>query len=216
MRSPPIVSIPHKRTHKMEAHLSSSLASLSSSFKNLQEFPEELGKKATLEVLKPSGLTIPQLNYTPKGVVASIRVGKKATIVKITLKEPYTFDGTLCCLNPHNGYAISDLFKRQTGLTIATVFGDAFWEDYQNAIVKEPSLPPNPEKVIKMLYACIAGDVLYWRMSAQVYMDAMEDETNEAMSLVLAKKAQIAFQQSEMTLGFLKASMPCDITVSNI
>jgi hypothetical protein len=192
-----------------------SVETLASQCKSLNEYPQELVKSLTLEVLLPSGLALPQLNYTPRGIIGTIRVGKKATIVKTTLKEGADWSETISCLDPAVASFLSSLFLRDTGLTVATIFGDDYWNAFRSAIVKDEGTVSH-EKVLKMVWACVAGDMLYWRMTAQIYMDAVENETNDLKMMVLAKKAQIAFGHSKMVEDILKKSVPCDITITNI
>jgi hypothetical protein len=188
---------------------------MESHFQNLSELPRDLVNSLTREVLRPSGLSIPVLNYTPEGLVASVRAGSRATIVKITKKDTASWADSLSTLPPNRAYGFKDLFLEDTAETITAVFGNDFWQSYRTAITKKAG-ENTPETMVKMIYALVAGDALYWRMSSQIYMDAMESETNEAKMLVLAKKAQIAFSHTEMSQNLLMSVCPCEVTVTVI
>jgi hypothetical protein len=192
---------------------SASVASLLNQFQSLNQLPRDVAKAMTLEVLRPSGLSVPVLNYTPTGLVACIRAGGKATIAKITKKDDVSWSHAQSGLSPISAYAFNELFQRDTALTITTIFGEDYWNNYRSAIVKRAG-GNTSETVVKMVFALVAGDLLYWRMTGQVYMDAMENESNEGKVLCLAKKAQIAFTQAEVSQNLLKSVCPCEVSIT--
>ncbi len=195
--------------------MNSSIASLQSQFQSLKALPQDIATSITREVLLPAGLGAPVMNYIPKGLVACLRAGAtKGTIVKITKNDTVSWDDCLNSISPDQALGLSVLFQRDTGLTISTIFGDEFWNAYRSGIVKRAGVNTSSENTLKLIWACVAGDILYWRMTSQIYLDAMENETNEAKVLVLAKKGQIAFSHSEMAKNLLKSLCPCEVAIT--
>lgn len=197
--------------------MNASIASLQSQFESLEALPQDIATSITKEVLLPAGMSVPFLNYTPKGLVACIRCiregANKATIVKITKNDDVSWEFARSTLSPDQALGLNELFQKQTALTVASIFGCDYWWNYRNAIVKSAG-EQNVENMMKLIFALVAGDVLYWRMTSQIYLDAMENETNEARVLVLAKKGQIAFSHSEMAKNLLMKVCPCEVTVT--
>ena len=161
-----------------------------------------------MDLLPKSGLSVPQIKYTPVSVIGNIRAGKKATIVKITLEEGKDWDESLSVSRVGLAHAL----RNDTAQTIATIFGVEYWNAYKDSILNNQAL----QQPHRMFWAWSAGDMLFWRMVSQIYIDAMENETNELKMMVLAKKAQIAFQHSEMTLAVLKDAMPCVVSIISV
>jgi hypothetical protein len=193
--------------------MNSSINALNSQFQSLDALPQDVAKAMTVEVFRPSGMTIPVLNQTGEGLVACIRAGAKATIVKITRNEGLSWDEVRDDMSPDQCWGLSCLFQQDTAQTIATVFSWDFWFKYRSAIIKDLG-ERNSQNIVRLIFSCVAGDILYWRMSGQVYLDAMENETNEVKVLCLAKKAQIAFSHAEMTKNLLKSVCPCDVSIT--
>jgi len=198
----------------MASSMKSAIDSLQTHFKSLEELPQDLCDTVTKEVFGSCVLSVPVLNYTPTGLVASIRAGDKATIIKITKKEEASWEYLHSHITPEQVWSFSNLLQQDTAQTISSLFGWDYWFKYRFAIVKRAGENNTPENKMKLVFALVAGDALYWRIVSQVYMDAMENETNEVKVLILAKKAQITYSHSEMSLNLLKTIAPCDATAT--
>jgi hypothetical protein len=198
-------------------------ASIQSNRKNLKEFPKGLAYDTSMDVLPKSGLSVAKIKFTSTGVIGSIRAGKKATIVKINLKDDEDWD---CAKGSRNSFWGKQLEAHCDSLEnfIRHIYGDEFYKSWYDATVQipEPYTPETPAEDLtsaqttQCVWGEVAGYVLYWRMTGQIYMDAMEDETNELKMLVLAKQAQLAYQYSEIALAVLDIAESCVATVVSI
>lgn len=146
--------------------INASIASLQSQFLSLEALPQDIATTITKEVLLPAGIGAPVLNYIPKGVVACLRAGAtKGTLVKITKNDDVSWDVARDSISPDQAWSISVLFQQETAQTIATIFGWDFWFKYRSAIIKRAG-ETNAENMLKLIFALVAGDMLYWRMTS--------------------------------------------------
>jgi hypothetical protein len=190
-----------------------SLQSLQSQFKNLSDFSKEDVKKATLDILPYAGLGTPTLTHTDTGLCAVLPSKTKNCVVFINKPEDEPWMTLLRTVSPQVLLMLSQFFTRDTGLTIAAIFGSDYWEAYHSAITKKvlrknATLEAAGGMTVKTAWSCVAGDLLYWRLTGQLFMDAMENAETDLLRCLYAKKGQIAFHQAEMSQNLLKSIFP--------
>jgi hypothetical protein len=185
----------------MAQQIINDLNSLQTQFKSLEALPEAEAKNVSIKVLGGANLSVPIINYTKNGVIGSLRVpGGSALIIKMEKPTGKTWE-QLLPEDPSGLETFSRVFQKDTGLTICRVFGEDYWKSYLTAVVKRSSEETNAEVCVKMFMAMAVGDMLYWRFTGQLYIEAMESSDTDLFRMICGKKGQIAYTQSALTMG---------------
>jgi len=184
---------------------------LQSTFETMDAYPKEAQNQATMDIVKGSGLTTPTLKHEPNGLVGAYRASakKRSLIVNIKKNDGVAWDAFKGTLAPHLAHLMAHQFLSDDKLTIEYIFGKPYWNAYKDAMLGWAD-PKNVsfENVVRSTWSCVMGDYLYWKTTANLYLEAMEEADTDLKRSIYAQKAKCAFTHAEGIMTGFNHSFP--------
>jgi len=187
------------------------IKSLQSTFETMNEYPKEAQNQATLDIVKGSGLTTPTLKQAPNGMVGAYRATakKRSLIVNIKKNDGVEWDDFKKTLAPQLAKLMAYQFLSDDQLTIEYIFGRDYWVAYREAMLGEIDAKETTfENVVRSTWSCVMGDYLYWKTTANLYLEAMEEADTDLKRSIYAQKAKCAFIHAEGIMTGFNHSFP--------
>jgi hypothetical protein len=195
----------------------SNLNRLTASFKTLGEYPKDAVMSATTDIVLGAGLTTPTKKTHHHGLTGSYRattVGR-TLIVNIRRNNHIDWEAFKHTLDVELAHHMAYQFNHDDQLTISYIFGQKYWEDYRLAMIEGlvSTGTGDFKEVVLATWSMVLGDYLYWKTTANLYMEAMEEATDDLKMSIYAQKAKVAFTHAEaIKLGFDTAFPMASIT----
>ena len=187
------------------------IKTLQSTFETMDAYPKEAQKQATLDIVNGSGLTTPTLKQAPNGMVGAYRATtkKRSLIVNIKKNDGVEWDDFKATLAPHLATLMAHQFLSDDHLTIEYIFGRDYWVAYREAMLGwTDALDTTFENVVRSTWSCVMGDYLYWKTTANLYLEAMEEADTDLKRSIYAQKAKCAFTHAEGIMTGFNHSFP--------
>jgi hypothetical protein len=187
------------------------LKTLQSTFETMDAYPKEAQNQATMDIVKGSGLTTPTLKQAPNGMRGAYRATdkKRSLIVSMSKNDGVAWDDFKGTLAPHIAQLMAHQFLSDDQLTIEHIFGRDYWVAYREAMLGWAD-PKNVsfENVVRSTWSCVMGDYLYWKTTANLYLEAMEEAETDLKRSIYAQKAKCAFTHAEGIMTGFNHSFP--------
>jgi hypothetical protein len=187
------------------------IKNLQSTFETMDAYPKEAQKQATMDIVKGAGLTTPTLKHSPNGMVGAYRATnkKRSLIVNIKKNDGVDWDD-LKTLSPLVARLMLHQFLSDDKLTIEAIFGSDYWNAYKEAMLgKDMDTKETTFKnVVRITWSCVMGDYLYWKTTANLYLEAMEEADTDLKRSIYAQKAKCAFTHAEGIMTGFNHSFP--------
>lgn len=187
------------------------IKNLQSTFETMDAYPKEAREQATRDVVNGAGLTTPTLKANAKGLVGAYRATnkKRSLIVNIKKNDGVAWDDFQPTLDPHIAQLMAYQFLHDDQLTIEYIFGKPYWTAYREAMMSwiDPK-QTTFEKVVMATWSCVMGDYLYWKTTANLYLEAMEEADTDLKRSIYAQKAKCAFTHAEGIMTGFNHSFP--------
>ena len=187
------------------------LKTLQSTFETMDAYPKEANNQATMDIVKGSGLITPTLKQAPNGMVGAYRATdkKRSLIVNIKKNDGVAWDDFKATLAPHIANLMAYQFGHDDMLTIGHIFGKDYWEAYRWAMLGDMDTKNTTfENVVRGTWRCVMGDYLYWKTTANLYLEAMEEAETDLKRSIYAQKAKCAFTHAEGIMTGFNHSFP--------
>ena len=176
-----------------------SYETLEAGLANLKEFGTEATLKAGREVLLPHSLGVPKVIHTPGGLMTTLEMGGvKATCI-ITQPKDKSWGDTLRSFSVEESEFILGLFQRDTMATMTAVWGAESAQAYYKGAVPSPE-GGYDEVCARCMMSVLAGDILFWRTTGEMFLQSVDDGCAEVDMLVRAKKAQVCYTHGQMDM----------------
>jgi hypothetical protein len=177
----------------------------------MDAYPKEARDQATRDVVNGAGLTTPTLKANAKGLVGAYRATdkKRSLIVNIKKNDGVAWDDFKTTLDPYIAQLMAQQFLNDDKDTIEYVFGRDYWEAYREAMLGEINATNTTfEKVVRSTWSCVMGDYLYWKTTANLYLEAMEEADTDLKRSIYAQKAKCAHTHAEGIMTGFNHSFP--------
>ena len=187
------------------------IKTLQSTFETMDAYPKEANNQATRDIVNGSGLTTPTLKQAPNGMVGAYRATtkKRSLIVNIKKNDGVAWDDFKATLAPHIAQLMAYQFGHDDMLTITHIFGEDYWKAYRTAMLGWiDAKNTNFENVVRSTWSCVMGDYLYWKTTANLYLEAMEEAESDLKRSIYAQKAKCAFTHAEGIMTGFNHSFP--------
>jgi hypothetical protein len=100
-------------------------------------------------------------------------------------------------------------FLSDDQLTIAYIFGSDYWNAYKEAMLGwTDTMDTTFENIVRSTWSCVMGDYLYWKTTANLYLEAMEEADTDLKRSIYAQKAKCAFTHAEGIMTGFNHSFP--------